>query len=518
MKEFLPPKSVVLKVSRFFLVVILAFSWIFSGWPQIFNFPPNIQEAQAVTCGFGTDIGGGQCRGFITSGTTFTVPNDWNSSNNTIEVISGGGGGCGHNPGGGNGGGGGGAYSQITNLTLTPSATIDLVVGVAGGFRGDGGDTWFNGTTCAGASVCADGGIGAVNQAGGTGGTAANSVGTLKYDGGTGGTGNGTADSQGGGGGAGGPNGAGGAGGFGDDDNLTDGVGGGGGGNGGRTTTGGYVGGDGRVSDTVGADGGNNFSNTASSGGTGGNGGPGEAGADGGGGGGGSDAQAGGNGGNGIDWDATHGSGGGGGGGGDSAGGGTGGLYGGGGGGGVGNQPTGAQGIIVITYTPAAGPTLTFSISDSAIGFSNLDAVNERWATGDGAGSATEVSAHTISASTNGASGYAITINGSTLTSGANTITAIGATAANVTAGNGTEQFGIRLTASGGNGAVSAPYNGAANNYALDTAAFPDQIASDPDGDDVSTTYSVFYAANISAATEAGTYTSTLTYIATGTF
>jgi hypothetical protein len=165
----------------------------------------------------------------------------------------------------------------------------------------------------------------------------------------------------------------------------------------------------------------------------------------------------------------------------------------------------------------AAAPTLTFSISDPAIGFSNLDRLNERWATGDGAGSATEVSAHTLDVSTNATNGYVITVNGNTLTSGANTVTAIGATAVDVTTGNGTEQFGIRLTVSGVGGSVTAPYNGAANNYALDTAAFPDQISSGS-GDGTTDTYSVFYAANISAATKAGTYTSTLTYIATGTF
>ena len=170
------------------------------------------------------------------------------------------------------------------------------------------------------------------------------------------------------------------------------------------------------------------------------------------------------------------------------------------------------------TATGAAAQSLTFSISDISIGFSNLDSANERWATGDGAGSATEVSAHTMSASTNGTNGYVITVNGSTLTSGASTITAIGASAVNVTLSNGTEQFGIRLTASGGNGAVSTPYNGAANNYALDTAAFPDQVASDPDGDDVSTTYSVFYAANIANITEAGSYTAALTYAITANF
>ncbi len=52
MKEFLPPKSVVLKISRFFLVTVLVFSWIFSGFPQIFNFPPGIQKALAALPGY----------------------------------------------------------------------------------------------------------------------------------------------------------------------------------------------------------------------------------------------------------------------------------------------------------------------------------------------------------------------------------------------------------------------------------------------------------------------------------
>lgn len=296
---------------------------------------------------------------FVTSGTSWTVPTNW-SNVNTIETIGGGGGGCGHAPSNGNGGGGGGAYAKITNLTLTPSASISISVGAAGTFRGDGGDTWFNGATCAGASVCADGGLGAIAVSGVAGGTTANSVGTTLYAGGRGGDGHGNSDSQGGGGGAAGPNGAGGAGGHGDTvADLTTGVGGGGGGNGGRTTTGGYPGGNGVDSATVGADGGNDFNNTASSGGTGGS--PGEAGATGGGGGGGSDAQDGGDGGNGIDWDATHGSGGGGGGAGDLGSGitgGKGGLYGGGGAGGdnSGGQGVGAQGIIVITYTINTAP------------------------------------------------------------------------------------------------------------------------------------------------------------------
>ena len=51
MKEYLPQKSVVLKISRLFLVTVLVFSWIFSGWPQIWHnppFPPNIQKSKAA--------------------------------------------------------------------------------------------------------------------------------------------------------------------------------------------------------------------------------------------------------------------------------------------------------------------------------------------------------------------------------------------------------------------------------------------------------------------------------------
>jgi hypothetical protein len=91
--------------------------------------------ARAVSCGFGSAIGGGQCRGFITdtAQTTWTVPSDWNSASNTIELIGGGGaGGAGLSggPGGtGSGAGGGAAYSVITNKSL--SGTVGLAVGPA---------------------------------------------------------------------------------------------------------------------------------------------------------------------------------------------------------------------------------------------------------------------------------------------------------------------------------------------------------------------------------------------------
>jgi hypothetical protein len=168
----------------------------------------------------------------------------------------------------------------------------------------------------------------------------------------------------------------------------------------------------------------------------------------------------------------------------------------------------------ITTSSGIAPPSLTFSISDNSIGFGTLTAADDFFANGAGTGSATEVEAHTISASTNATSGYSITINGATLTYGGNTINAIGAS--NTASSPGTEQFGLRMTASGGDGAVSAPY--AASGFAFDTASFPDLVASDANGDDITTTYSVRYLGNISTTTEAGAYNAVLTYVITASF
>ncbi len=90
---------------------------------------------------------------FLTSPTgsnqTWSVPSNWDSATNQIEVIGGGAGGVTPSTTGG-GGGGGGAYSKITNLTLTPSGSATFRVGSGGGSGVVGGDTWYNGTTLAG--------------------------------------------------------------------------------------------------------------------------------------------------------------------------------------------------------------------------------------------------------------------------------------------------------------------------------------------------------------------------------
>ncbi len=166
--------------------------------------------------------------------------------------------------------------------------------------------------------------------------------------------------------------------------------------------------------------------------------------------------------------------------------------------------------VLVSATVPQS---LTFSISDNTIGFGSLTSASARFATGDANGSGTETEAHNIIVGTNAANGYTVNLAGSTLTYGGNTITAIGAT--NSASTPGSEQFGLRMSASGGTGAVSAPY--AADGFAFDSAAFPDQIASAA-GASANTTYSARYLANISPSTEAGAYTATLTYTATANF
>jgi hypothetical protein len=166
-----------------------------------------------------------------------------------------------------------------------------------------------------------------------------------------------------------------------------------------------------------------------------------------------------------------------------------------------------------VSVTATVAQSLTFSISDNTIGFGTLSASAAQYATGDTSGSASETEAHNIIIGTNATNGYTATLNGATLTSGLNTIDAIGAS--NTASAAGTEQFGLRMTASGGSGAVTAPY--AAAGFAFDSGAFPDQIAS-ASAASANTTYSVRYLANIAALTEAGEYSATLNYVATANF
>lgn len=351
---------------------LFATSAIFLCAALIFTMPT---RARAVACGLGTIVGS-NCVIFLTSGTSFTVPSTWDSSNNTIEVIGGGGSGQHQVANHGGAGGGGGGYSKVSNVSLTPGASVTYAVGAAGARSnpgGAGGDTYFcnsssNCASIAGSAVVvgAKGGGGGSSGTGGTGGAAASGVGTVKYSGGNGGsvTSGAINNAGGGGGGAAGPRGNGGNGGT-VTSTETGGSGGGGAGGGGSGTNGS----DGAYPGTV--NGGAGGNNAAGTGGAAENSGTTNAGTNGGGGSGGrwqagGAATGGGTGGSGTDWDSTHGAGGGGGGagedsGGGAAAGGNGGSYGGGSGGAAsyGNTTSSAgapgQGIIVITYAVPAG-------------------------------------------------------------------------------------------------------------------------------------------------------------------
>lgn len=165
-----------------------------------------------------------------------------------------------------------------------------------------------------------------------------------------------------------------------------------------------------------------------------------------------------------------------------------------------------------VDITATVSPSITFSISDNDIEFGTLTAADDTFADNAG-GNATEVEAHQLAAGTNATGGYVMYVSGATLTSGGDTIDAIGGT--NTASSAGTEQFGVRYTASGGSGTVDAPY--AAAGFAYNGVASPDNIAS-ATGPSATTTYSARYVANITSSTEAGSYATTLTYTATATF
>jgi hypothetical protein len=139
-----------------------------------------------------------------------------------------------------------------------------------------------------------------------------------------------------------------------------------------------------------------------------------------------------------------------------------------------------------------------------------------------------------MAASTNASNGYNITINGVTLTSGANTIPAM---AASTTGVRGTGQFGLNLklnttvtstTAVGTEvnaspngtslrGQASAGYN-TVDNFKFttgDTVAKSDNTVAGPTNAQI---FTVSYVVNVAGNQASGTYTSTLTYICTGTF
>lgn len=173
--------------------------------------------------------------------------------------------------------------------------------------------------------------------------------------------------------------------------------------------------------------------------------------------------------------------------------------------------------VLVNAIVPQS---FTFSISTNSISFGNLSAVGAKYASStDGAGDILDTVAHTLTISSNSASGYTITLRGQTLTSQqnpGNTITEAGS--APVASAPGSEQFGIYSTVSGGiGGTIATPY-ATVSSYGFESTATSSSIFASGAVSSGSTIYSLHYLANISSLTEAGNYSANLVYVGTANF
>ncbi len=163
-----------------------------------------------------------------------------------------------------------------------------------------------------------------------------------------------------------------------------------------------------------------------------------------------------------------------------------------------------------VAVSGTVSESISFSLSANSVALGTLST------------SAVTSGTHTVTVATNAASGMVLTYAGTTLTSGGNTVTAMSTAAASSV---GTEQFGINAKDNatpnvGAECTGTAPVAAAATGYSTaDSFKFVtgETVISASAGIN-STTCTISYIANIAGATEAGSYTTTLTYTATATF
>lgn len=182
-----------------------------------------------------------------------------------------------------------------------------------------------------------------------------------------------------------------------------------------------------------------------------------------------------------------------------------------------------------IIFCTGGTISTTSGIPDCSTATSGNISFNQLFSTTD-----TATATSQMAASTNGTTGYVITVAGPTLTNGSFTIPAMGTATTGV---RGTGQFGLNLRAN--STATSTPAVGtdvapAANgtNYkgqaitgynTADTFKFTsgDTVANSANGGAGTTDSQIFtasYIVNVSGSQAAGTYTTTLTYVCTATF
>jgi hypothetical protein len=173
--------------------------------------------------------------------------------------------------------------------------------------------------------------------------------------------------------------------------------------------------------------------------------------------------------------------------------------------------------------------TTTGGIPDCSTATSGSISFNQLFSPAD-----TATATSQMAVSTNGTGGYIVTVNGTTLTSGSNTITAMSSATTGL---RGTRQFGLNLvanTTTTSTPAVGTAVTPAANGTTLKGQALTGYNTGDTfkyvSGDTIADSgnggtgasdaqiYTVSYMVNVSGGTVAGTYTTTLTYICTATY
>ena len=173
-------------------------------------------------------------------------------------------------------------------------------------------------------------------------------------------------------------------------------------------------------------------------------------------------------------------------------------------------------------------PYINFQLSTNAVDFGPLTMTGTRYGTpisgASGAGGSnsdtsdgpisTTTSAY-ASVATSGGNGYTLYVQGGSLNNPLYNYTLPGMSVGTPVAG--TDQFGMRLVASGGSGTVSSPYNTSGFAYTASTST-PVAVASLSSASLRTTTYFMHYAANISGIAPVGNYSTTLTYIAVPNF
>lgn len=163
--------------------------------------------------------------------------------------------------------------------------------------------------------------------------------------------------------------------------------------------------------------------------------------------------------------------------------------------------------------------TLTFKVDDGldcVVVFDTLYSTKVRYA-GAAAGSDTVVIAHDLKVTTNASTGYNVTYNGITLTTpSSDTIDPLTSGITGDADGTiGMEQFGMSIAKSD-NATIASGYAYTGPDYKF-VAGAATQIISEtvPTAEE---TFSVYYLANIHATTDAGTYSTSVTFIASGNF